>query len=109
MTELASLMTVATYNLWSLFVRHFNMDERNRNGFGVHEEAKASRNEFLRLPGVWVNKARRSVLRLAMTDRAWERLKKGYRLVLDGLRPIAPQWVAEIIRPPTMDLISVSA
>lgn len=103
-TELAALMTVATYNLWSLFVRHFNVDDRNRNGVAVHEEAKASRIEFLRLPGVWTNKARRSILRLAMNDKAWQRLKKGYRLILGTLEQIAPQWMLESIRPPPIEL-----
>ena len=104
-TELAALMTVATYNLWSLFVRHFNMESKNRKGLAVHEEAKASRVEFLRLPGIWVNKARRSILRLSLNEKAWERLKKGYDLILNKLRAIAPQWILNQMRPPPIQLM----
>lgn len=105
MTELAALMTVATYSPWSLFVRHFSMDERNGKGFVKHDEAKASRSEFLRLPGAWTNKVRRSILRLALNDGAWQRRKKGYRTILGTLEQIAPQWLLEAIRPPPTELV----
>ncbi|MBD3314844.1 MAG: transposase [Chitinivibrionales bacterium] len=82
-TEFAARMTLLSYNLWSLFVRFFNID--------THQEAKTSRRELMLLPARLVRSGRRKTVALSVADAQWERIKQGYERILSRLNSIAPR------------------
>ncbi len=82
-TEFAARMTIFTYNLWSLFVRFFNIDN--------HQEAKTSRREFMLLPAKLVKTARQKRVDLSVANQHWEKIKLGYERILHWLKSNAPQ------------------
>lgn len=82
-TEFAARMTLFTYNLWSLFVRFFNIDR--------HQEAKTSRREFMLLPAKLVKTARQKRIDISVVERKWERIKLGYERMILWMKSNAPQ------------------
>lgn len=82
-TEFAARMTLFAYNLWSLFVRFFNVD--------MHEEARTSRREFMLLPAKLVKGSRQKQIGISVAEAAWERIENGYKRLLQWLSSNAPQ------------------
>jgi hypothetical protein len=82
-TEFAARMTLFAYNLWSLFVRFFNI--------GTHEEARTSRREFMLLPAKMVKSGRQKQIGISVADLSWERIKTGYERLLQWVHSNAPQ------------------
>lgn len=82
-TEMAARFTLLSYNLWSLFVRFFNLD--------THEEAKNSRREFLLLPAQYAESGRSRYVQLSTSDVLWKRIKTGYERLQIWLSQIASQ------------------
>jgi hypothetical protein len=82
-TEFAARMTLFTYNLWSLFVRFFNIDS--------HQEAKTSRRNFMLLPAKLVKSGRQKTVHISVVEKKWERIKEGYERILYWLKSNAPQ------------------
>ena len=63
-TEFAARMTMLSYNLWSLFVRFFNLTK--------HEEAQCSRKEFLLLASALTRSGRKTTLKSSVSDQIME-------------------------------------
>jgi hypothetical protein len=82
-TEFAARMTMLSYNLWSLFVRFFNLTK--------HEEAQCSRKEFLVLASSLTRSGRETTLKISVSDKLWKRIRVGYDRLLYWLRQTAPQ------------------
>lgn len=82
-TEFAARMTLFTYNLWSLFVRFFNID--------THQEAKTSRRNFMLLPARLVRTGRRKRIDISIVEKRWKKIKKGYERIVCWLKSNAPQ------------------
>lgn len=82
-TEFAARMTILSYNLWSLFVRFFNLTK--------HEEAKCSRKEFLLIASSLTRSGRKTMLKISVSDRLWERIHEGYLRLMKWLQSTAPQ------------------
>lgn len=82
-TEFAARMTLFTYNLWSLFVRFFNIDR--------HQEAITTRREFMLMPAKLVKTGRQKRVDLAIVEKKWERIKEGYLRMISWIRSNAPQ------------------
>ena len=82
-TEFAARMTLLSYNLWSLFVRFFNLTK--------HEEAQCSRKEFLLLASALTRSGRETTLKISVSDRLWKRIRVGYDRLLFWLKQTAPQ------------------
>lgn len=82
-TEFAARMTMLSYNLWSLFVRFFNLTK--------HEEAQCSRKEFLMLASSLTRSGRETTLKMSVSDKLWKRIRVGYDRLLYWLRSTAPQ------------------
>jgi len=82
-TEFAARMTLFAYNLWSLFVRFFNVN--------THQEAKTSRREFMLLPAKLIKTAREKHIKIAVSESRWERIKEGYERLLFWIKSNAPQ------------------
>jgi hypothetical protein len=82
-TEFAARMSILSYNLWSIFVRFFNLTK--------HEEAKCSRKEFLLLASSLTRSGRETTLKISVSDRLWNRIQQGYDRLLLWLRLTAPQ------------------
>ena len=82
-TEFAARMTLFAYNLWSLFVRFFNISN--------HQEAKTSRREFMLLPAKLVRTSRQRYVCISAIEQRWERLKEGYERLLFWMKSNAPQ------------------
>ena len=82
-TEFAARKTLFAYNLWSLFVRFFNVD--------CHQEAKTSRREFMLLPAKLVKSARQKHVGISVTERCWDRIQEGYARLIHWMRSNAPQ------------------
>jgi hypothetical protein len=82
-TEFAARMTLLSYNLWSLFVRFFNID--------THQEAKNSRRNFMLLPAKLVKSGRQKRLDISVCDKKWENIKRGYERIISWLKSNAPQ------------------
>ncbi|GBU20298.1 hypothetical protein R80B4_00174 [Fibrobacteres bacterium R8-0-B4] len=107
-TELAGWLTLLSYNLWSLFVRFFS----GRN----HQEAITSRNDFLLLASQLVETGREKILKIAVNDKHWIRIKTGYGRLLAWVRSNAPLlgvndgWLRAIanMQPPNMGLLTAT-
>jgi hypothetical protein len=111
-TEFAARMTMLRYNLWSLFVRFFNLTK--------HEEAQCSRKKFLLLASSLTRSGRETTLKLSVSDRLWKRILVGYDRLLFWLKRTAPQlkltggfgaWPAALLGcldPPSNDLVTVN-
>jgi len=111
-TEFAARMTMLSYNLWSLFVRFFNLTK--------HEEAQCSRKEFLLLASSLTRSGRETTLKISVSDRLWRRIRVGYDRLLFWLKRTAPQlkliggsaaWPAALLGcldPPSNDLVTVN-
>lgn len=82
-TEFAARMTLFAYNLWSLFVRFFNIDN--------HQEAITSRREFMLIPARLVKTSRMKRVDISVVDRSWERIKEGYLRIINWIKSNAPQ------------------
>lgn len=82
-TEFAARMTILSYNLWSMFVRFFNLTK--------HEEALCSRKEFLLIASSLTRSGRETMLKMATSDKLWKRIKEGYQRLLLCLKQTAPQ------------------
>lgn len=82
-TEFAARMSILSYNLWSIFVRFFNLTK--------HEEAQCSRKEFLFLASSLTRSGRETTLKISVSDRLWKRIREGYERLLFWLRQTAPQ------------------
>jgi hypothetical protein len=82
-TEFAARMTILSYNLWSLFVRFFNLTK--------HEEAKCSRKEFLLIASSLTRSGRGTMLKMSVSDRLWKRIRDGYLRLMLWLQSTAPQ------------------
>jgi len=82
-TEFAARMTLLSYNLWSLFIRFFNLSK--------HEEARNSRRDFLLLASQYIEKGRERILKMSAIDSVWERIRQGYNRLLAWIRSTAPQ------------------
>jgi hypothetical protein len=82
-TEFAARMTLLSYNLWSIFVRFFNITN--------HEEAKCSRQEFLMMASSLTQSGRETFLKVSVSDRFWSRLREGYHRLLFWLRSTVMQ------------------
>lgn len=82
-TELAARLTLLSYNLWSLFVRFFNLTK--------HQEAKTSRKDFLLIASQLVESGREGVVQMAVNNRLWEKIRTGYHRLLLWLKSTAPQ------------------
>jgi hypothetical protein len=82
-TEFAARMTILSYNLWSMFVRFFNLTK--------HEEALCSRKEFLLIASSLTRSGRETMLKMAASDKLWKRIKEGYQRLLLWLKQTAPQ------------------
>jgi hypothetical protein len=111
-TEFAARMSILSYNLWSIFVRFFNLTK--------HEEAKCSRKEFLLLASSLTRSGRETTLKVSVSDRLWKRIREGYERLLLWLRLTAPQlnlkgnpgaWPAAIfnlLAPPEPEILTVN-
>jgi hypothetical protein len=82
-TEFAARMSILSYNLWSLFVRFFNLTK--------HEEAKCSRKEFLLIASSLTRSGRKRNLKMSVSDRLWKRIHEGYVRLMEWLQSTAPQ------------------
>jgi hypothetical protein len=82
-TEMAARFTLLSYNLWSLFVRFFNID--------THEEARNSRREFLLLPAQYIESGRSRYVQLSASDVLWKKIRSGYERLKLWLSQIASQ------------------
>jgi len=82
-TEFAARMTVLSYNIWSMFVRFFNLTK--------HEEAQCSRKEFLFAASSLTRSGRETTLKMSVADRLWRRICDGYQRLLSWLERTAPQ------------------
>jgi hypothetical protein len=82
-TEFAARMTILSYNVWSIFVRFFNLSK--------HEEAQCSRKEFLFIPSSLTRSGRETILKMSVTDRLWDRIRDGYHRLVSWLHGTAPQ------------------
>lgn len=82
-TEFAARLTLLSYNLWSIFVRFFNLTK--------HEEAKCSRQEFLMLASSLIHSGREKKLKISVSDRMWKRIREGYQRILAWLISTATQ------------------
>jgi len=82
-TEFAARMTLLSYNLWSLFVRFFNID--------THQEAKNSRQNFMLLPAKLVKTSRQKRIDISVNEKKWEKIKQGYERMISWLNSNAPQ------------------
>ena len=82
-TEFAARMSILSYNLWSIFVRFFNLTK--------HEEAQCSRKEFLYLASSLTRSARETTLKMSVSDRMWKRIREGYARLTYWLNQTAPQ------------------
>jgi len=76
-------MTLLSYNLWSLFVRFFNID--------THQEAKNSRRNFMLLPAKLVKTGRQKRVDISVTEKKWQKIKVGYERIILWLNSNAPQ------------------
>jgi len=111
-TEFAARMSILSYNLWSIFVRFFNLTK--------HEEAKCSRKEFLLLASSLTRIGRETTLKISVSDRLWNRIREGYERLLLWLRLTAPQlklkghsgaWPAalfNLLTPPEPQILTVN-
>jgi len=82
-TELAARLTLLSYNLWSLFVRFFNLKK--------HQEAKTSRKDFMLIASQYVESGRERFIELSVTHDLWTRIQTGYQRLILWLRATAPQ------------------
>jgi hypothetical protein len=82
-TEFAARMTILSYNMWSIFVRFFNITR--------HEEAQCSRKEFLFAASSLTRSGRETTLKMSVSDRIWERIRDGYQRLLSWIHSTAPQ------------------
>jgi len=82
-TEVAARFNLLSYNLWSLFVRFFNIE--------AHEEARCSRREFLLLAGQYIESGRSRFVQLCTSDPIWKRVQAGYGRLLTWLSQTASQ------------------
>jgi hypothetical protein len=82
-TEFAARMNILSYNLWSIFVRFFNLTK--------HEEAQCSRKEFLFLASSLTRSGRETTLKLSVSNRMWKRIREGYDRLSYWLNQTAPQ------------------
>lgn len=82
-TELAARLTLLSYNLWSLFVRFFNLNK--------HQEAKTSRKDFLLIAAQLVESGREHVLKMAACENMWSKIQVGYQRLIAWLKSTAPQ------------------
>jgi hypothetical protein len=82
-TELAARLTILSYNLWSIFIRFFNL--------GKHQEAKTSRKDFLLIASQLVESGRGRTLKMVAHSALWKRIEDGYLRLMAWLRATAPQ------------------
>jgi len=82
-TEFAARLILLSYNLWSIFVRFFNLTK--------HEEAKCSRQEFLMLASSLTHSGRETKLKVSASDRLWKRVREGYQRIQVWLMSTATQ------------------
>lgn len=82
-TELAARLTILSYNLWSLFVRFFNLQK--------HQEAKTSRKDFLLIASQYIESGRERILQMSISEDLWKRVQTGYARLTIWLRATAPQ------------------
>jgi hypothetical protein len=105
-------MSILSYNLWSIFVRFFNLTK--------HEEAQCSRKEFLLLASSLTRSGRETTLKISVSDRLWNRIREGYERLLLWLQLTAPQlnlkgnpgaWPAalfNLLAPPETEILTVN-
>ena len=82
-TDFTARMVLFTYNLWSIFVRFFNIS--------THEEARNSRREFMLMPARLVKSGREKKVQISVADRFWDRIETGYKRLSNWLIQTAPQ------------------
>lgn len=111
-TEFAARMSILSYNLWSIFVRFFNLTK--------HEEAQCSRKEFLLLASSLTRSGRETTLKMSVSDRLWNRIREGYDRLQLWFRLTAPQlnlkgnpgaWpvaLFNILAPPEPEILTVN-
>lgn len=82
-TEIAARLLLLSYNLWSVFVRFFSLNN--------HKEARTSRREFLLFPAQLVESGREKHLNVSVFGTLWEKIKEGYYRLIFWLKRTAPQ------------------